>query len=212
MGTPARVRGGLIDKRNAILAAALEVFARDGYTRSSIESISTAAGVSTRTIYNHFGDKAELFRTTIHDSTTRVAEARLDIIDRHLGQLSDGADLEPVFVAFVTEWSTTVTEFSDHFALMLQLPAEAAHLPRSAVEDWLRTGPVRVLRVLAYHFQLLAARGLLQIDDSDAAAQHFSLLASAVVPPFYCDAAPSEEDTAKAVVASVRAFLYGYRR
>jgi len=35
---------------------------RDGYTRASIDAISAEAGVSTRTIYNHFTDKAMLSR------------------------------------------------------------------------------------------------------------------------------------------------------
>ena len=46
------------DKRRAIIDGALAVFARDGYTRASIDAISAEAGVSTRTVYNHFTDKA----------------------------------------------------------------------------------------------------------------------------------------------------------
>ncbi|WP_424532941.1 helix-turn-helix domain-containing protein [Sphaerisporangium viridialbum] len=57
-----RPRGGLADKRRAILAGALTVFARDGYTRATTEAISAQAGVSSRTLYNHFQDKARLFK------------------------------------------------------------------------------------------------------------------------------------------------------
>ena len=56
------------DKRRAILAGALTVFARDGYTRASIDAIAAQAIVSTRTIYNHFQCKAHLFQTVIQES------------------------------------------------------------------------------------------------------------------------------------------------
>ena len=42
------------DKREAILRGALTVFARDGYTRASIDAIAKEGEVSTRTLYNHF--------------------------------------------------------------------------------------------------------------------------------------------------------------
>jgi len=64
------------DKRRAILRGALNVFAHDGYTRASIDAVAAEAGVSTRTIYNHFSDKAELFQTVIHESAAQVADAR----------------------------------------------------------------------------------------------------------------------------------------
>jgi len=210
MNSSTHVRRGLIDKRHSILTAALTVFGREGYIGSSIESISTVAGVSTRTVYNHFEDKADLFQTTIHSSATEVADAQLELIDRHLGALPADTDTEAVLVAFAIEWVATVSKFSDHFALVRLLPTEAAHLPRSAIDAWLRTGPLRVRRELAHHFRRLASIGLLALDDADTAAQHFSVLTATAIPPFYCHIAPSEEDVRKAVLASVRAFLYGY--
>lgn len=62
------------------MAGALTVFARDGYMRASVDAIAAEAGVSTRTIYNHFQDKAQLFQTVIQESATRVAEAQIAII------------------------------------------------------------------------------------------------------------------------------------
>ena len=209
MSTNTRPKGGLIDKRNAILTAALAVFAREGFSRAGLDAISAEEKVSTRTIYNHFEDKAELFRASIHESAARVADVQVELIDRHLGGLASGADVEAVFVAFATEWSATVTRFQDHFALVLQMPAESKHLPRATVDAWLRTGPMRVRRELAHYFQRLNDKGLLQIDDSDTAAQHFSLLTSAAIPPFYCGSVHEEGETAAAVAAAVRTFLHG---
>src|ERR671918_2156773 len=86
--SPVRL-GGRPAKRRAILDGALAVFARDGYTRASIDAISATAGVSTRTIYNHFKDKAQLFQTVVEESTTGVADFQIAVIDRHLGQVTD---------------------------------------------------------------------------------------------------------------------------
>src|ERR1700716_94258 len=84
-----RTHGGLADKRRAILTGALTVFARDGYTRASIDAISAEAGVSTRTIYNHFQDKAQLFETVIQESADRAAEAQIATIDRYFAKITD---------------------------------------------------------------------------------------------------------------------------
>jgi TetR/AcrR family transcriptional regulator, acrAB operon repressor len=47
--------------RLQILAAARRVFARQGVTRTSLEQIAGAAGVTRGAIYWHFADKTELF-------------------------------------------------------------------------------------------------------------------------------------------------------
>ncbi|MDT3399780.1 TetR/AcrR family transcriptional regulator [Streptomyces sp. B1866] len=202
-----RARGGLADKRRAILAGALAVFARDGYTHASIDAISAEAGVSTRTIYNHFRDKAELFRTVIQDSTDRVAESQIATIDRHLG---DVTDLESDLVEFAKDWILPAGDDRHaHFSLVRQLDSESAHVPPGTVETWQENGPLRVRRELARRLGELADRGLLRADDPDLAAVHFGVLISAARP--VCQAgAGSRDAAAERVAAAVRAFLYGY--
>ncbi|WP_241116126.1 TetR/AcrR family transcriptional regulator [Achromobacter xylosoxidans] len=48
-------------KREAILRAAVEEFRTAGYEATSMDRIAAAAGVSKRTVYNHFPSKDELF-------------------------------------------------------------------------------------------------------------------------------------------------------
>lgn len=48
-------------KREAIVRAAVEEFRTAGYEATSMDRIATAAGVSKRTVYNHFPSKDELF-------------------------------------------------------------------------------------------------------------------------------------------------------
>jgi AcrR family transcriptional regulator len=68
--------------RQAVLDAAGAAFLADGFRGASIESIAAAAGVSRPTVYAHFADKEEVFRTIVaalHDeqlSAMRTAAER----------------------------------------------------------------------------------------------------------------------------------------
>jgi AcrR family transcriptional regulator len=201
-----RTRGGLADKRRAILAGALTVFARDGYTRASIDAISAEAGVSTRTIYNHFQCKAHLFQTVIQESATQVAEAQIAFIDRYLSKITD---LEADLVEFGRAWVTPTPDYADHFALVRQVNAEAGHIPQAAIDAWQEAGPLRVRHELADRMRQLADQGLLRIDDPDRAALHFALLVS-VANPSYRGAVLPEEEIAEIVASGVRTFLRGW--
>ncbi|MEV2268890.1 TetR/AcrR family transcriptional regulator [Nonomuraea africana] len=194
------------DKRQAILAGALSVFARDGYTRASIDTISAAAGVSTRTIYNHFTDKAQLFQTVIQESATAAGQAQIAIIDRHLSKVTD---LEADLVEFGRAFVAPAADQTAHFALVRQINAEAGHIPAAAIEAWQETGPRRVRRELAGRLERLAGQGLLEIGDPDRAALHLMALISATGRAV---AVPTEEEIAETVRAGVRVFLHGYLR
>ena len=62
-------------KREAIERAARAVFGRLGYARAPIDQIAAEAGVSTRTLYNHFGDKLGLFSHVLVHGAAEVADA-----------------------------------------------------------------------------------------------------------------------------------------
>lgn len=64
--------------RDRILDAAMTVFRRHGFRRSSIEETAEAAGLTRQALYHHFKSKEALFRAVIE----RV----------HDGALADGAD------------------------------------------------------------------------------------------------------------------------
>lgn len=54
-------------KREAILDGAVKVFIEKGYDVSSMDEIADTAGVSKRTVYNHFESKEALFRSVVED-------------------------------------------------------------------------------------------------------------------------------------------------
>ncbi|EHI45621.1 transcriptional regulator [Rhodococcus opacus PD630] len=101
------------------------------------------------------------------------------MIDRHLGEVND---LESDLVALGREWVTIPTrDFADHFAMVRQINAEAAHFPQAALDAWQEAGPRRVQHALADAFARLDASGLLRVGDPRRAAHHFALLVGAEI-------------------------------
>lgn len=196
-------------KREDVLRGALEVFARDGYARAGIDTIAATACVSTRTIYNQFGGKANLFSATIQHSAEEVSAALIVIIQRHLGKI---VDIEDDLIAFGREWVTPMPEFESHFRMVLQVNADLAHLPPEALEAWQDAGPRRVQAELARHLARIAEWGLLEVTDPDIAASQFAHLVAGEIDArssYGLRPLPAEERN-RLVDAGVRTFLYGH--
>jgi AcrR family transcriptional regulator len=91
------------DRREAILAAALDVFAEHGYHETSLESVAARAGVSKALIYEHFDSKRELHRALleryVHELLGRVVDASA-VAEPGEGRLLAGLD---AFLGFVEE-------------------------------------------------------------------------------------------------------------
>jgi AcrR family transcriptional regulator len=62
---PGRPRGRS-DTRERILLNARELFARNGFDRTSVRSIAGAAGVDGALVHHYFGTKQQLFAAAIH--------------------------------------------------------------------------------------------------------------------------------------------------
>ena len=54
----------------------MELFLTEGFERTSMDSIAQAAGVSKQTVYSHFANKDDLFRSCI---AAKVAEYDLTV-------------------------------------------------------------------------------------------------------------------------------------
>lgn len=121
---PSGRRVGDSGTKDAILDAALNLFATLGYEAASIRAIASAAGVDPALIRHFFGDKETLFATTVADRTTiavTVASAlRGDdegrgrrVCDTYL-RLWEEPDTRPILLALVRSATT-----SEHAAAML---------------------------------------------------------------------------------------------
>lgn len=59
-------------KRQAIIQAAINEFRDNGFEITSMDRIAATAGVSKRTVYNHFPSKEELFAEILNQLWIRV--------------------------------------------------------------------------------------------------------------------------------------------
>lgn len=69
-GRPTRADALLLRQR--ILKVATELFLAEGYGSTSIEAVAARAGISKRTLYHRFDDKAALFQAVVHDIIERI--------------------------------------------------------------------------------------------------------------------------------------------
>ncbi len=117
-----------IDKRDAILRAAIKVFARHGYFQSQVADVARVAGVAAGTVYLYFRSKDDLlvsiFERTMKDAIAEGRAALADVadpVDRlrriarlHLDRLGRDRDLAVVMqvelrqsIKFMERFSST---------------------------------------------------------------------------------------------------------
>ncbi len=207
---PTALNRGLPEKRRAIAQAARTVFGREGFTRASVDAIAAEAGVSKRTIYNHYADKEQLFLSVILEGSALVADTHMRIAERHLRKI---LNLEEDLISYGMEWASSPTAFTDHFALVRTIQAEASHIPPAVLEAWQNAGPRAFQHELARYLRAIGDRGLLTITDEQEAANHFNLLTfvNVVSKSFYGAIPVAEDEIADLVIAGVRAFLRLYQ-
>jgi AcrR family transcriptional regulator len=202
--------GGRPEKRAAIVVAARRVFGEHGLSRSSIEAIAGGAGVSTRTIYNHFSGKDELFATVLEESATQVADDFLAEVEG----IADGGGLELRLLRLAELLVRQTTTHPEHFAMVRQISGEARHFPAGAFSAWREAGPHRVEAGVADYLGLLAERGQLDIDDRAQAGRHFIALTNAEVieDSHLGEVVLSEDEARRLMEPGVRVFVHGYGR
>lgn len=83
----------------AVLDAAVGVFARFGYRKTSMEDVARAAGVSRQGLYLSFANKEELFRRALEHSLSNQLACAITALSR----AEDG--LEGRLIAACKEWS-----------------------------------------------------------------------------------------------------------
>jgi AcrR family transcriptional regulator len=63
------------ERREQILAAATQAFARAGFAATSLDDIAAAAGISRAILYRHFDSKTDLYRAVLDRACARLASA-----------------------------------------------------------------------------------------------------------------------------------------
>lgn len=73
-----------MNNKEKIILAALELFANNGYTETSIDKIAKRAKVSKGLTYTHFKNKEDLLVVTIENTITKMTSKLLEIEDINL--------------------------------------------------------------------------------------------------------------------------------
>ena len=197
-------------KREAILAAATELFLAGGYLGTSMDEIAARAAVSKQTVYKHFADKERLFSEIV---VSTVDEASDPVHSAVLG-LEESNDLAADLRDLASRQLGMVMQ-----PKLLQLRrlviGESGRFPELGRAFYER-GPQRTIGALTTAFERLAERGLLQFDDARLAAAHFNWLVMSIPlnQAMLCGtdepAAPADLD--RYADTGVRAFLAAYGR
>jgi AcrR family transcriptional regulator len=198
-----------VRKREAVVAAARAVVGRSGYAAASIDAIAAEAGVSTRTIYNHFPGKEQLVAAAVAESAARVADELIAAVD----DLLDAArPVDEALLGVVRAWVAVRRRHVEHVALVRMLGAESAAVPVAVLDAWRDSGPRRAERALARYLAWTADRGVLRIEEPVLAAEHLLLLTVGMVEARTVPAARplSAAELDALLRAGVRAFLHGH--
>ncbi|MDO4887781.1 MAG: TetR family transcriptional regulator [Actinomycetaceae bacterium] len=83
----ARRRLGVAERRQAILAAASEVFARASYAQAKIADVSERSGASQALVFHYFGSKAMLYAAVVEQAIDGLVQAQ----QREIEALGEGA-------------------------------------------------------------------------------------------------------------------------
>jgi AcrR family transcriptional regulator len=151
-----------------LLDRALDLFLERGFERTSIDAITTAAGVAKRTVYQRYGDKTTLFKTALR----RAIEAW--IVPPAVLQAAEtddvGATLLRIGQILVTNLMTPAG-----LRLMRITNAESARMPEIGAYSYrLGTGPT--LKYLADLFRRRTDAGATGLANPDEAALAFLFL------------------------------------
>jgi AcrR family transcriptional regulator len=197
-GRPSQAQSGQI--REQILDTATHLFLTQGYGATSIEAIAKAVGMSKRTFYHRFADKAELFSAVVHRLILRMRPAQeknlfsggtLEITLRQIAVVILNAALSPEALALHRMIISEALRFPELAAIM-----EKEGARREAIS--------RIAQLFATHMKtedtLFAAKQFLQMVI--AVPQHRALALGSVMT------APEISAWAD---KTVHFFLHGYQ-
>lgn len=153
----------------AILGAAVEVFARYGFKRTSMEDIARAAGMSRAALYLHYRNKQDIFRSLVRGYFD-LAEARLQ------------AALKPGLAPALALEAAFSAKLGPEMASLIDSPHGEELMDANCVTaaDLVAAGEARLGGLIAAWLQAEAAAGRLTLAafDDDAAALAQAMVAA----------------------------------
>ena len=200
MLAPQRTNAGVEETRARILAAAREVFERNGTRGTTTREVAERAGVNEATLFRHFGSKAALI------GAMREVSCGVESIRNLLTGL-DGIDIAGDVKRLAYH---SVGVMAGQRALMcISLAEDAIDADKADLEapEW--RGPRQVLGLLTEYFAARAAEGRIAGDPCLLGRLFMGMLFQLVVARKLWGNAPTDHETIDAIVD---VFLNGVQR
>jgi AcrR family transcriptional regulator len=121
------------DTKDRILDTAEELFARDGYSGTSLRAVTAAARVNLASVNYHFGSKEALLVAAFDRLAAPVNRERLEALDRLESRVEDPT-LEEVLEAFLTPALRVVVDLGSRGSTATRFLGRCAADPTPAVQ------------------------------------------------------------------------------
>jgi AcrR family transcriptional regulator len=149
------------ETRAIIFDAARQEFAGSGFAATSMDSVAKRAGVSTKTLYRLIPNKAALFEAMVTNRMDRfVSVVRL--------RACDGSNVEAALREALLACADLML-VGEVIALQRMILAESDKFPDIA-ETFYKSAMQRTVATLAKWLRTQRERGLIKLEDADAAA------------------------------------------
>jgi TetR/AcrR family transcriptional repressor of mexJK operon len=163
----------VVRSRAAVVEAGRTLFLRQGYAGTTMEEIAALAGVTKRTVYNNYADKAALFLEIVGEATG-FAGAFAQGLPALFADGITAATLRPLLHDLAQRMVAAILR-PEVIALRRLLISEAQAFPALAA-DYFDRAPGQVMDALAAGFAHLDGAGLLRVADARRAAGQFAYL------------------------------------
>src|SRR5215471_11769327 len=97
------------DRRNEILAAAMELFAKKGFRGTTTRDLATHADINEAIIFRHFTNKQELYSAILEHKAGENRDARLEEFERLANEGDDEKFFRAVGTAFLEKHENDTT-------------------------------------------------------------------------------------------------------
>ncbi len=193
-----------IEKKQAILKAATDLFIERGYDGVSIDAIVREVGGSKSNIYNYFGGKEGLFCAIVEDLS-------LQILSPLQAAEIDNLPLREALTAIGKQVMSVV--LSDRAIALLRIVISQNQQFPELGHLFFNTGPKPICDGLAQYIQTQQEKGLLKPCESQQATKEFVgmfLGMNQMQRLLGITEAPSQKEVASTIDNAVTVFLEGY--
>ena len=167
---PPKSSKAVAETRRALIHAARDVFAENGFEGARVDRIADQAGVNKALINYHFGGKAELFAAIMEDFAEKVAKNLRDFINPE-------APADSQLRCFVRHMGQAVAEHPEFPRLIIFMALRAKTLPpkppppillvlktlRMILEKGRREGSFKTINPIFAHMHIMSSLAMYHI-------------------------------------------------